>query len=413
MTLTAPLSTTPGPRDLAGLETPALLLDAPRLQANLRRMAERMAALGVRLRPHVKTAKCLPVAEATDAANRAAGVPGAAPSDDASVPHGPHGPITVSTLREADQFAAAGWRDITYAVGLTPNKFAHLRRLLDAGVALTVLLDSVDAARALSAASADWPRPVAVLIEIDTDGQRAGLRPDAPALLDVAAALSGAGVRLDGVLTHCGGAYHAHGAAALRAIAEQERAGAVLAAERLRAAGHAAPVVSVGSTPTALFAEHLAGVTEVRAGVYVFMDLMMAALGVCGLDEIAASVLTSVIGHQPDKGWTLIDAGWMALSRDRGLAGEFQDQGLGLVCDAAGVPLGADGGEWIVSAANQEHGIVTHRSGDRSRLLDLPVGTLLRVLPNHACATAAQHPHYELLGADGQVCDRWPRFIGW
>ena len=65
-------------RPLADLETPALLLDTPRLQANLLRMAQRMAALGVRLRPHVKTAKCLPVAAATDAANLAAGVPGAA-----------------------------------------------------------------------------------------------------------------------------------------------------------------------------------------------------------------------------------------------------------------------------------------------------------------------------------------------
>jgi D-serine deaminase-like pyridoxal phosphate-dependent protein len=394
------------PGALADLETPALLLDEPRLQANLRRMAERMALLGVQLRPHVKTAKCLEVARATDGANRAAGVPGAVQ----------RGPITVSTLREADRFAAAGWRDITYAVGLTANKFAHLRRLLDAGVALTVILDSVDAAQALSAAAVEWPSPVAVLIEIDTDGQRAGLRPDAPALLEVAAALAGPGVRLAGVLTHCGGAYHAHGEAALRAIAEQERAGAVQAAERLRAAGFAAPVVSVGSTPTALFAEQLAGVTEVRAGVYVFMDLMMAALGVCRLDEIAASVLTAVIGHQPDRGWTLIDAGWMALSRDRGLAGEFTDQGLGLVCDAAGRPLDEDsagGGEWIVSAANQEHGIVTHRSGDPARRLDLPVGTLLRVLPNHACATAAQHAHYDVLGADGRVSDRWSRFMGW
>ncbi|HNG80806.1 MAG TPA: alanine racemase, partial [Burkholderiaceae bacterium] len=304
--LPAALAAAP-PAALTDLETPALLLDEPRLQANLARMAQRMAALGVRLRPHVKTAKCLPVAAATDAANLAAGLPGAAE----------RGPITVSTLREADQFAAAGWRDITYAVGLTANKFAHVRRLLDAGVALTVILDSVDAARALSAAAAAWPTPVRVLIEIDTDGQRAGLRPDAAALLDVAAALSGPGVRLDGVLTHCGGAYHGHGEAALRAIAEQERAGAVHAAERLRAAGFAVPVVSVGSTPTALFAEQLAGVTEVRAGVYVFMDLMMAALGVCRLDEIAASVLSAVIGHQPDRGWTLIDAGWMALSRDR------------------------------------------------------------------------------------------------
>lgn len=391
------------PALLGTIETPALLLDAARLQHNLQRMARQMAALGVRLRPHVKTAKCLEVAQACDRASLAAGVPGAAEP----------GPITVSTLREADRFAAAGWRDITYAVGLSPNKFAHVQRLLEAGVALTVILDSVEAARALAAAAAGWRRPVQVLVEIDADGQRAGLRPEAAELPAVAAALQGPGLRLAGVLTHCGGAYHARGEAALRAMAEQERAAAVHAAARLRAAGFEAPVVSVGSTPTALFAAQLDGVTEVRTGVHVFMDLMMASLGVCRADEIALSVLTSVIGQQPQRGWTLVDAGWMALSRDRGLAGEFDDYGLGLVCDAQGRVLGEGGGEWIVSAANQEHGIVTHRSGDATRRLDLPVGTLLRVLPNHACATAAQHPHYEVLGADGQVHDRWPRFIGW
>lgn len=378
---------------LTALETPALLLDAPRLHANIARMKTRMAALGVTLRPHVKTAKCIEVARATDGEGA------------------PPGPITVSTLREADQFADHGWTDITYAVGLTPNKCAHVRRLLDRGVALTVILDSVDAARALSAASADWPTPVAVLIEIDTDGQRAGLPPEAPELLDIAAALAGPGVQLRGVLTHCGGSYHCHGAEALRAMAEQERAGAVRAAERLRAAGFEAPVVSVGATPTALFAERLDGVTEARPGVFVFHDLMMEALGVCSVDEIAVSVLTSVIGHRRDRGWTLVDAGWMALSRDRGLAGEFTDHGLGLVCDADGQPIG--GGDWIVAAANQEHGLIAHRSGDTARLLDVPVGTLLRILPQHVCATAAQHPAYAVVDADGQVRARWPRFMGW
>lgn len=391
------------PALLGAIETPALLLDAARLQHNLQRMARQMAALGVRLRPHVKTAKCLEVAQACDRASQAAGVPGAAEP----------GSITVSTLREADRFAAAGWRDITYAVGLSPNKFAHVQRLLEAGVALTVILDSVEAARALAAAAAGWRRPVQVLVEIDADGQRAGLRAEAAELPAVAAALQGPGLRLAGVLTHCGGAYHARGEAALRAMAEQERAAAVHAADRLRAAGFEAPVVSVGSTPTALFAAGLDGVTEVRAGVHVFMDLMMASLGVCRVDEIALSVLTSVIGQQPQRGWTLVDAGWMALSRDRGLAGEFDDFGLGLVCDAQGRVLGEGGGEWIVSAANQEHGIVTHRSGDATRRLDLPVGTLLRVLPNHACATAAQHAHYEVLGPPGGALQRWPRFAGW
>jgi D-serine deaminase-like pyridoxal phosphate-dependent protein len=284
-----------------------------------------------------------------------------------------------------------------------------VRRLLAQGVTLSVIVDSVAAAQALAAVMVDLATPLRVLIEVDTDGQRAGLRPDDDVLLDVAAALRAPGLELAGVLTHCGGAYHCHGSAALVAMAEQERGGAVHAAERLRQAGFAAPEVSVGSTPTALFAEQLAGVTEVRAGVYVFMDLVMAALGVCRAEDIAVSVLTSVVGHRRDQGWTLVDAGWMALSRDRGLAGEFVDQGYGLVCDAQGSVLN----DYIVTAANQEHGIVAHRSGDAARLLDLPVGSMLRILPNHACATAAQHGAYQLLNADGQPGPVWPRFGGW
>jgi D-serine deaminase-like pyridoxal phosphate-dependent protein len=382
---------------LTDLETPALLLDEAVLRANIARMQARMAALGVALRPHVKTAKCIEVARLSDGGNC--------------------GPITVSTLREADQFAAAGWRDISYAVGITANKFDHVRRLLAQGVQLGVIVDSVDGARALAdafgpdtlAGAARSAGRLRVHIEIDTDGQRAGLAPDAAALLDVAATLQAGGVAPAGVLTHCGGAYHCHGDPALRAMAEQERAGAVHAAERLRRAGHAAPLVSVGSTPTALFAQALPGVTEVRAGVYVFMDLVMAALGVCTPQDIAVSVLTAVVGRRADRGWTLVDAGWMALSRDRGAAGEFVDQGLGLVCDAAGRVLD----DYIVVAANQEHGIVAHRSGDPARALDLPVGSLLRILPNHACATAAQHEAYQVLGAPQTVTARWPRFGGW
>ncbi len=405
----------PAAATLADLETPALLLSQPRMAANIARMNARAAALGVRLRPHVKTAKSLPVLRAMQPLAGTSGGPGA---------------ITVSTLREADVFAAHSWRDITYAVGFTPNKRAHAARLLAQGVALTVIVDSSDAAAALADAAPTLPAPLRVLIEVDTDGQRAGLPPDDARLLAIAARLARApGLRLDGVLTHHGGSYACRGDAALRAAAEAERAGIVAAAERLRAAGHAAPVVSVGSTPTALFAAALPGVTELRAGVYVFQDLVMAGLGVCGVDDIAASVLTSVIGHRRDRGWTLVDAGWMALSRDRGTATQAVDQGYGLVCDAdgrvigehpTGAAAGAAGtsadpiaGDWIVSAVNQEHGIVSHRSGRADRLLDLPVGTLLRVLPNHACATCAAFDAYQVLDGAGRLTERWPRFTGW
>ncbi len=378
------------PQPLAILETPTLLLSQPRMAANIARMQQRIAALGVALRPHVKTAKCLPVAQA---------MLGAA-----------QGPITVSTLREADEFAAQGFIDITYAVGISANKLAHVARLLALGVRLNLILDSVDAANALAAAADRFAAPLGVLIEIDTDGHRAGIAPtDAVLLLAVAAALQHPKLRLQGVLTHLGASYDCRGADALRAAAEQERAGAVLAAQHLRAAGHAATVVSVGSTPTALFAQDLAGVTEVRAGVYVFQDLVMAGLGVCTPQDIAVSVLTSVIGHQRSKGWTLVDAGWMALSRDRGTASQAVDQGYGLVCDAAGRLMP----DHIVAAVNQEHGSITHRSGDPARMLDLPVGTLLRILPNHACATCAQFSAYQVMDAANQVLTSWPRFGGW
>jgi D-serine deaminase-like pyridoxal phosphate-dependent protein len=378
------------PTPLSAVETPALLLDPLRMVANCERMRARAQALSVALRPHVKTAKC--------------------PSAVRAMLGAEVGPITVSTLREADEFAAIGLADITYAVGITPNKLPHVARLLAQGVRLKVILDSVDAARAVVAAAGGFAQPLGVLIEIDTDGHRAGIAPDdSAALRAVAAALAHPNVALQGVLTHHGASYDVPGAAALRTAAERERAGAVAAAQALRAAGHAAPVVSVGSTPTALFAEHLDGVTELRAGVYVFQDLVMAGLGACGVDDIAASVLTAVVGHQRSKGWTLVDAGWMALSRDRGTAGQPLDQGYGLVCDAQGRVL--DG--WIVVAANQEHGTIAHRSGDATRLLDLPVGTLLRILPNHACATAAQHATYQVLDAAGRVQATWPRFGGW
>src|SRR5205085_6023080 len=144
----------------------------------------------------------------------------------------------------------------------------------------------------------------------------------------------------------------------LREMAEQERSRTLRAAERLRASGLPCPAVSVGSTPTALSAASLAGVTEVRAGVYVFFDLVMLNVGVCAVDDLALSVLTTVIGHQPEKGWAIVDAGWMAMSRDRGTAAQAVDYGYGQVCTIDGEPLQG----YVMTAENPEHGIVAHVS---------------------------------------------------
>ena len=212
-------------------------------------------------------------------------------------------------------------------------------------------------------------------------------------------------------MVHAGESYYARGVPELEAAAENERATVVAAAERLRAAGHPCPVVSAGSTPTAHFARDLSGVTEVRAGNYVLFDLVMAGIGVCTPADLAAAVVVTVIGHRPERGWIMTDGGWMATSRDRGTAVQDVDQGYGLVTALDGTPYA----DLIMTGASQEHGTLAVRDGSPYELPDLPVGTRLRILPNHACATTAQHDGYHVRAAPGadNLDAWWPRIHGW
>lgn len=376
---------------LATLNTPCLVLDEDKMMSNIHRLRSRATALGVTLRPHLKTSKSVEVAR--------------------RLLTGGDGPATVSTLAEAEVFAAAGVRDILYAVGIAPQKLDRVLALRRSGCDLAVILDSVEQACAVTAAAKAAAHRIPALIEIDSDGHRGGLRADDPLLVTVGRILQTGGAELRGVMTHAGESYGASGEAEQAGFAEQERKAAVSAAETLRAASLPCPVVSVGSTPTAFAARGLAGVTELRAGVYVFFDLVMAGIGVCRQEDIALSVLATVIGHQASRGWVLIDAGWMALSRDRGTESQAVDQGYGVVCDEAGRVLP----DWIVIQANQEHGIVARRPTSNVPNLDLPIGTRLRILPNHACATAAQHGKYHVLqsGSPEAPLVEWPRFGGW
>lgn len=367
---------------LSELTTPSLVLDEAIMARNIARLTDRAARLDVVLRPHMKTAKSVEVAM------RLTG-------------HAP-GPITVSTLKEAERFYEAGYTDILYAVGIAPQKLDRVVALRAEGCDLVVILDNSEQAKAVAQAN------VPALIEIDSDGHRGGLRPDDPALIDVGRILNDV-TCLRGVMTHAGESYTVRGTAAHAEFAELERLAAVTAADALRGAGLPCPVVSVGSTPTAHAVRDLGGVTELRAGVFMFFDLVMAGIDVCTFDDIALSVLTTVIGHQPTKGWTMIDAGWMALSRDRGTAAQEVDQGYGLVCDENGRILP----DLIVGSANQEHGIVSLRPGAKGPMPDLPVGTRLRILPNHACATAAHHDRYITLPHRGGPIEIWHRFGGW
>ncbi len=368
--------------------TPQLVLDRPRLRQNLGAMAARIGSLGGRLRPHVKTHKSIDVWHEAKAA-------------------GPVSGMTVSTLAEARYFWNHGERDIFYAVGIAPNKFEEAASLIREGCELSVTLDNVQTAVALSGFAAETGVAFPVVIELDVDGHRAGVDPRGELLLAVAGALTD-GAALKGVMTHAGESYAAASHEELVSAAANERDLTVLAAARLRDAGFDCNTVSIGSTPTACVVDDLSGITEVRPGVYTFFDLVMRSLGVCQTDDIALTVLATVTGHQRERGWVMTDAGWMAMSADRGSASPDYDSGYGEVCDLEGKPIG----DLCLKRANQEHGVIASKSGQAIDFDAFPIGRLVRVLPNHACATAAQFDRYIVVDGGGRVGE-WERNRGW
>lgn len=374
---------------LTSLNTPCLLLEQAKLDRNIGRMERRLEALGVKFRPHVKTAKSVDVVKRL-------------------YRQGEIGPITVSTLAEAEQFARAGATDILYAVGIAPNKLDRVVDMHRRGINLSVILDTEAAAQSVAQASRESGIAIPALIEINTDNKRAGVKPKDASLLGTIAGALSTHANLKGVMTHCGGSYAARTQSELMSFAALERDGVVEAARTLRSGGYSVSTVSVGSTPTAMAAEHLEGVTEVRAGVYMFMDLVMHGLGVCGLDEIAVSVLATIIGIQPDTGRIVVDAGWTAMSRDSGTASQAVDQRYGLVCDIAGCPIP----DLILAETNQEHGIIVQRDGKPIES-SLAVGDQVRILPNHACSTAGQFQRYVVLDENGSPIAEWERGCGW
>jgi len=373
--------------NLAKKDTPFLLVDKAKFDSNVAFLRAKLAPHNVILRPHLKTVKSI------------AGAKHVLADFDS--------PATVSTVKEAEAFADAGYSNLLYAVGIAPQKLPRIQALLNKGIDISILLDSVAQAKAVTAFCQAQNLKIPTLLEIDCDGHRGGIQPDDTRLVEIATILHQGGAELRGVLTHAGESYDCINKAALVAAAEGERHAAVIAATQLIASGLPCPVVSVGSTPTAHFAENLDGVTEVRAGVYTFFDLVMAGIGVCKPDDIALSVVTSVIGHNEEKDWLFIDAGWMSLSQDRGTQSQRQDCGYGLVCDSDGNVIPG----LQVIGANQEHGIIAAVDGaiDGSNLADIAVGTQLRILPNHACATAAMHGGYYV----ADPLDYWPRIQGW
>jgi D-serine deaminase-like pyridoxal phosphate-dependent protein len=245
---------------------------------------------------------------------------------------------------------------------------------------LTVGVDSVEGARSLAGTFHSAGRTLEVVLKVDVGYGRVGVLPEhAVAVARGVAELPG--LRIRGVFTHAGHGYLAESRAGVEEIARLEGERLVEAATRLREAGFTLDEVSVGATPTAAVAMRVGGVTECRPGNYVFHDASQVALGTCGLEDCALTIVATVVSV-PSADRAVVDAGSKTLSSDplRPRAG-----GHGRIL----------GRESRIEKLSEEHGVIGVVPGETFR-----VGERVRILPNHACVVANLHDR--LVGVSGE-----------
>jgi D-serine deaminase-like pyridoxal phosphate-dependent protein len=373
------------------LNTPELILDKTRLVRNIDTMTLRARELAVDLRPHLKTAKSANVAQL-------------AVKDNA-------GGITVATVSEAEYFFQNGFDDITYATCIIPSKLDRVAALITKGARLKLITDNYEVAQAITNFISNDNVLFKVMIEIDCGEHRTGITFNDPELLKIAGILDDApNTELEGVLTHAGHSYSCRTVEDIANIAEEERFSVVSAAKLLRKNNHKCPTVSAGSTPCVMFARDATGLTEVRPGVHMFGDMFHAGLGTRNINEIAVTVLASVIAHRKNDNQLYIDAGGLALSKDRSTEAfeGVADCGYGRVCSAKTAEPISD---LFVLSVHQEHGLVVSKNPLPFDLLQ--IGSKVRIMPNHVCMTAAGYSAYQVIEGGTEVIDIWDRCNGW
>jgi len=348
-------------------------------------MSRRVKQFGADLRPHIKTHKCIEVARMQTA--------------------GHSGAVTVSTLAEARAFVANGFSKITYAVPIEPGKFDEAIAI-SRDCELSLLTDELEIPGQLNDAAKRANVHLNLFLKVDVGYHRCGVEPTSEEAFEIPRRMTAASnLQFAGILTHAGHSYNCQTKAEVLALARHERDLMADLGAALRKDIGPVPIVSIGSTPTITSVDHLNGVDEVRPGNYIFFDAFQATLGSCALDDCALTVLAAVVHRDRARRKVIIDAGAIALSKDRGPVGIDPVCGYGKVLDLTGKDLSLN-----VSEMSQEHGFVVVK--DEDAFDQLKVGTRVRVLANHSCLTAAQHSHYEVL-EDEQIVDRWEIHTGW
>ncbi|HWZ86102.1 MAG TPA: alanine racemase [Thermoanaerobaculia bacterium] len=337
--------------ELEDLATPVVLVDLDVVERNVVRMQDRARRAGVALRPHAKTHKSPEIARL----QLAAGASG----------------LTLAKTSEAEVFAELGFGDIFLAYPIVGADKARRLLVLADRIHLSVGVDSVEGARSLGAVFHAAGRRLSVLLKVDCGFHRVGVAPEAAVALALRIAEE-PGLVLSGVFTHGGQGYGGRTPDEVIRIGHEESRIVAETAQALRAAGLAVGEVSLGSTPTAAAAMTGRGVTECRPGTYVYNDRSQVALGSCGLEDCAMTVLATVVSV-PAADRAVVDAGSKTLSSD---PMRPSPDGHGLVV----------GRQTRVQRVSEEHGVLAVAPGESFR-----VGERVRILPNHACAVSNLH----------------------
>lgn len=372
--------------NLETIKTPSLVVDFQKMKRNAERITKRAAALNVNLRPHVKTHRCLEIALMQTDNN--------------------FGGIMVSTLSEAHFFADNGFSDIIYGVPVEPGKFAEAIEIAKKIEKFAVLTSDAESIETLNQRAKLENASLDVFLKVDAGAHRCGIEPDDAQAFEIPRQIAdSSNLNFAGILTHAGQTYGAKNAEELVAVARHERDTMVNLAESLREQGIEVPNVSIGSTPAVSAIDDLTGVTEFRCGNYIFFDAFQATLGSCAFSDCALTVLAAVIDKDAQRGKIVVDAGAVALSKDRGAVNLDATCGYGRVYDLDGEDLNVR-----VESVSQEHGEISVQ--DEQIFNRLKVGSRVRILTNHSCLTALQHSHYHILD-DGKLVDKWEINRGW
>lgn len=338
------------------LETPSVIIDYEIMNRNIEGLAKLSRDRKVALRPHAKTHKIPEIAKL----QLAVGAVG----------------VTVAKLSEAEVMAAHGINDLFVAYPIVTDSKVEKAIELSSRVKLMIGVDSLQGALSLSAAALRHRTSLQVRLEIDTGLGRTGVLYDEAVTLACQIAKL-PGLNLRGIYTFRGSFMQGKPTLDIVRAGVEEGEWMVDLAARIREAGVDVQDVSVGSTPTSAYAATVAGVTEVRPGTYVFQDRMQAALGVCGLEDCAATVCVTVVSRPaPDR--MIIDGGSKTFATDVQPGVQPLDlQGYGYIKEAPHA---------ILERLSEEHGMVRISAGDR-----FEVGDKLHVIPNHICSTINLH----------------------